>query len=79
IGTANIVSSYKDSAGMIRTIKPVEASIVGTPKGVEAKVNESDLSEIDIYSLSRKSTSFKVKLTYAGGVTKTVTVRVKKK
>ncbi|MCR5250295.1 MAG: hypothetical protein K6E50_06800, partial [Lachnospiraceae bacterium] len=79
IGTANIVSTYKDSAGMIRTIRPVEVSIVGTPKGVEAKVNESDLSQVDIYSLSRKSASFKVKLTYAGGVTKTVTVKVKKK
>ncbi len=79
IGTANIVSSYKDSAGMIRTIKPVEVSIVGTPKGVEAKVNESDFGEIDIYSLNKKNASFKVKLTYAGGVTKTVTVKVKKK
>ncbi len=79
IGTANIVSTYKDSAGMVRIIKPVEVSIVGTPKGVEAKVNESDLSQVDIYSLSKKSTSFKVKLTYAGGVTKTVKVTVKKK
>ena len=79
IGTANIVSSYKDSAGMVKTIRPVKTEIVGTLKGVEARVNESDLSEIDIYSLSKKSASFKLELTYAGGVTKTVTVKVKKK
>ena len=30
-------------------------------------------------SISKKNVSFKVKLTYAGGITKTVTVKVKKK
>ena len=79
IGTANIVSSYKVSSGMYKTIKPVKVEIVGTPKNVTAKVNESDMTEIDIYSISKKNVSFKVKLTYAGGVTKTVTVKVKRK
>ncbi len=51
----------------------------GTPKNVTAKPNENDMTEIDIYSISKKNVSFKVKLTYAGGVTKTVTVKVKKK
>lgn len=79
IGTANIVSTYKESSGTYKTIKPVKAEIVGTPKDVSAKVNDSDMTEIDIYSISKKSVSFKVKLTYAGGMTKTVTVKVKKK
>ena len=79
IGTANIVSSYKVSSGMYGIIKPVEVEIVGTPKNVTARVNESDMTEIDIYSVSKKNVSFKVKLTYAGGVTKTVTVKVKRK
>ena len=64
---------------MVKTIRPVKAEILDTPKGVEAKVNESDLSEIDIYGLSKKSVSFKVKLTCAGGVTKAVTVKAKRK
>ncbi|MCR4762287.1 MAG: InlB B-repeat-containing protein, partial [Lachnospiraceae bacterium] len=79
IGTANIVSTYKVSSGMYRTIRPVKSEILGTPKGVTAKPNENDPSEIAIYSITKKNASFRVKLTYAGGVTKTVTVRVKKK
>ena len=79
IGTAKIESTYKTASGSIRSISHVKAEIVGTPKGVEAKVNASDFSRIDILSISKKSVSFKVKLTYPGGVTKTVTVKVKKK
>ena len=79
IGTANIVSTYKVGSGRYMTIKPAKAEIVGTPKNVTAKVNENDATEIDIYSSSKKNVSFKVKLTYAGEVTKTVTVKVKKK
>ena len=79
IGTVNIVSTYKVSSGTYKTISPVKTEIVGTPKDVTAKPNESDMTEIDIYSISKKNVSFKVKLTYAGGVTKTVTVKVNKK
>ena len=79
LGSTNIVSSYKTGSGEVKTLKPVKAEIVGTPKNVVAKVNESDPGEIDIYSIAKKSVSFKVKLTYAGGVTKTVTVKAKKK
>ena len=79
IGTANIISTYKVSSGTYKTISPVKTEIVGTPKNVTAKPNESDMTEIDIYSISKKNVSFKVKLTYAGGVTKTVTVKVKRK
>lgn len=79
IGTANIVSTYNVSSGTYKTISPVKTEIVGTPKDVTAKPNESDMTEIDIYSISKKNVSFKVKLTYAGGVTKTVTVKVNKK
>ncbi len=73
-GTKNKVGS-----GKFRTIKPVKVGIVGTPKGVAAKVNDEDMTEIDVYGISKKSATVKVKLTYAGGVTKTVTVKVKKK
>ncbi|MCR5774249.1 MAG: hypothetical protein K6G42_04110 [Lachnospiraceae bacterium] len=69
----------KSASGAIRSIRPVKAEIVGSPKGVEAKANASNFSRIDILSISKKSVSFKVKLTYPGGVTKTVTVKVKKK
>ena len=79
LGSTNIVSSYKTGSGEVKIIKPVKAEIVGTPKNVVAKVNESDPGEIDIYSIAKKSVSFKVKLTYAGGVTKTVTVKAKRK
>ncbi|MCR4763940.1 MAG: hypothetical protein K5696_10460, partial [Lachnospiraceae bacterium] len=79
IGIANIVSTYKVSSGVFRTIKPVKAEIIGNPKGVTAKPNENDPAEIDIYDITKKNASFRVKLTYAGGVTKTVTVKVKKK
>ncbi len=79
IGTANLVSTYKTGSGTVRLIDPVKTEIVGTPKNVTAAVNENDPTEVDIYSLTRKSGSVKVKLTYTGGVTKTVTVTVKKK
>ena len=62
----------------METIKPEDVQIIGTPNNVTVKPNEKDMTEIDIYSISKKSVSFKVKLTYAGGVTKTMTVKVKK-
>lgn len=79
IGTANIVSSYKANSGMYKTIAPEKLEIVGAPKNVTAKVNETDKTEIDILSVTKNSGSVKLKLTYPGGVTKTVTVKVKKK
>ena len=79
IGTANIVSSYKANSGMYKTIAPEKLEIVGAPKNVTAKVNETDKTEIDILSVTKNSGSVKLKLTYPGGVTKTVTVKMKVK
>ena len=79
IGSTNIVSTYKLDSGKVRLIKPVKVEIAGTPKGVTAKVNDEDMTEIDVYSISKKNATVKVKLTYAGGVTKTVTVKLNKK
>ena len=79
IGSTNIVSTYKLDSGKVRLIKPVKVEIAGTPKGVTAKVNDEDMTEIDVYSISKKNATVKVKLTYAGGVTKTVTMKLNKK
>ena len=53
--------------------------IAGTPKGVSAKINAEDPTVLEVYSLSGKSASVNVKLTYPGEVTKTAIVKVKAK
>ncbi|MBP5609704.1 MAG: carbohydrate-binding domain-containing protein, partial [Lachnospiraceae bacterium] len=77
-GSVNIISTYKDSSGKIHSIAPAEVSIVNKKKA-EADVNADDKTEIDIKSMDAKSGSLKVQLTYQGGVTKKVTIRIKKK
>ncbi|MCR5487523.1 MAG: InlB B-repeat-containing protein [Lachnospiraceae bacterium] len=79
IAAGNIVSTYKAGAEGNRILRPVKTEILGTPNGVTVKVNEKDMTEIDILSLSKKSAIVKVKLTYDGGMTKTVALKVKKK
>ena len=76
IGTANIISSYKDSAKHTQMLIPV--SVTPANKGVEAEVASYDQSRILIKKLDGKSGSIKATLTYPGGVTKTVTISVKK-
>lgn len=76
IGTANIISSYKDSAKHTQMLIPV--SVTPANKGVEAEVASYDQSRILIKKLDGKSGSIKATLTYQGGVTKTVTISVKK-
>ena len=49
-----------------------------TPKNVVAEVDPNNASRILIKKLNGKSGSIKVKLTYPGGVTKTVTIKVSK-
>ena len=78
IGTANIVSSVYLSYGRYIILEPVGAKIVGSSKNVTARVNESDFKEINITNLKKKSGWVKVKLTYAGGVTKTIKIKVKR-
>ena len=73
---ANLICSYKDPAGNMHLIAPV-STIVVKPSNVKAVVSD-DPTVINISDLSKKSGSVKLKLTFAGGVTKTVTVKVAK-
>ena len=76
IGTANILSCYKDSAKHTQMITPDGVTL--TNKNVEAVVDPSNNSRILIKKLTGKSGTVKATLTYPGGVTKTVTISVKK-
>ena len=76
IGTANILSTWKDSAKHTQTISPVSAVL--DPKNVEAEYNRDDPGKICIKKLTGKSGTVKVTLSYPGGVTKTVTIKVAK-
>ena len=75
-GVANLICSYKDSAGNLHLIAPISTYVV-KPTKVKAVVSD-DPTVINISDLSGKSGSIKLKLTFAGGVTKTVTVKVAK-
>ncbi len=77
-GSVNIISTCKDGSGKLRNITPTEVKIVNKKKA-EADVNAADKTEIDIKSMDAKSGSLKVQLTYQGGVTKKVTIKIKKK
>lgn len=76
IGSANLLSTYKDSGKQVRTITPVDVSL--SPKNVEAELDPNDPGCILIKKLTGKSGSIKATLTFAGGVTKTVTIKVAK-
>ena len=76
IGTANILSTYKDGAKHVRTIKPVSVKL--KCKKVEATVDPDKPNRILITKLKGKSGSVKATLTYPGGVTKTITIKVSK-
>ena len=78
IGTANIVSSVYLSYGRYIILEPVETKIMKASKGVTATVNANDPKEINITNLKKKSGWVKVKLTYAGGVKKTIKIKVKR-
>ncbi len=75
IATANLVCTYKDSAGISHVIIP-ESTTIEQLKNVEAEVSD-DLTQVNIKSLSQKSGSVKVKLWFSGGVTKNVVISVK--
>ena len=77
-GSVNIISTYKDGSGKYHLIAPVSVEIVSQKKAIAEK-NAADMTEINIKSMDAKSGSVKVKLTYPGGVTKNVTIKVKKK
>ncbi|MBP5609008.1 MAG: hypothetical protein J6X66_12195, partial [Lachnospiraceae bacterium] len=73
---ANLICSYKDPAGNMHLIAPVSTT-VDKPRNVKADVSE-DSTVINISDLTKKNGSVKLKLTFPGEVTKTVTVKVTK-
>lgn len=75
IGCANIISTYKDSAKHVQTIVPTKVTL--ECKSVEARADGNN-GKILITKLDGNSGSVKATLTYQGGVTKTVTISVKK-
>jgi hypothetical protein len=77
IGTANIVSYVKLANGRMKLVDPLKVEIEA-PKNVTAAVNSDDNTEIDITSLTKKSGTIKVKLTYKDELTKNVTIKVKR-
>ena len=74
IGSVNLLSSYKDSAKHTQMIAPAEVTLEN--KGVEASVDILNQNRIRIKKLDGKSGTIKVTLTYPGGVTKKVTIKV---
>ncbi|MCR4891329.1 MAG: InlB B-repeat-containing protein [Lachnospiraceae bacterium] len=77
IGVVNVLSTKQSATGIL-TVSPEKAEIIDMSKGVVAKVNENDPSEIDIISLSKSRASVKVKLGYAGCITGNVKITVKR-
>ncbi|MBR3306823.1 MAG: InlB B-repeat-containing protein [Lachnospiraceae bacterium] len=73
---ANLVCSYKDASGDLYLIAPENISIKST-KNVKAEVGE-DKTAVTVSNLTRNSGNVKLTLTFRGGVTKNVTVKVKK-
>ncbi len=76
IAVANIMCTYKDSSKVTHLIKPEKTEL--ELRGVEASVNEDDPTLINIKGLSKNSGKITAKLTFKGGVTKTVKIIVKK-
>ncbi len=75
--SVNILCTYKDKGGNLRVVIPNQVE-PGTAKGGEFVVNEYDRTEVNVKTLTGKSGSVKLTLTFNGGVTKTVTVKAKK-
>lgn len=76
IGTVNIISNFKDSAKHTQNITPTQVTL--TKKNVEAETDPADKSRILIKKLTGKGGNVKATLTYPGGVTKTITIKVSK-
>lgn len=73
---ANLVCSYKDAGGDLHLIAPESISIKSM-KNVKAEVGE-DKTSVTVSNLTKNSGNVKLTLTFRGGVTKNVTVKVKK-
>ena len=75
IGSANILSTWKDSAKHVQALQPTNVKL--DCKSVEARA-DGITGRILITKLTGGSGSVKATLTYPGGVTKTVTIKVTK-
>ncbi len=73
---ANLVCSYKDASGAQHFIEPESITIKGQ-KNVKAVIGEDKMS-ITVSNLTKNSGSVKLTLGFHGGITKNVTVKVKK-
>ena len=73
---ANIVCSYKDASGAQHLIAPESITIKGQ-KNVKAVIGE-DKTSITVSNLTKNSGSVTLTLGFHGGITKNVTVKVKK-
>ena len=78
IAVANIVCTYKGSDGRYHSIAPENVKITKLSKGTEAALSEDDPTLVNITKLEKKSGTIKVALSFKGGMTKNVTIRVKK-
>ena len=74
--SVNILSTFKDKGGNLRVVIPDQVTL-GSAKGGEFVVNDYDRTEINVKSLTGKSGSVKVTLTFRGGMTKTVNLKAK--
>ena len=73
---ANLVCSYKDASGAQHLIAPESISIKGM-KNVTAAIGE-DKTTVTVSNLTKHSGSVTLSLGFKGGITKNVTVKVKK-
>ncbi|MBP5608857.1 MAG: InlB B-repeat-containing protein, partial [Lachnospiraceae bacterium] len=74
-GVANLVCSYKDSAGNMHLIAPEKINL-DKLKNVTAVVDEEDPTAVNITSLNGKSGSVKANVQFRNGYSKTVTIKV---
>ena len=78
IAVANIVCTYKGSDGRYHSIAPESTTIKKLSKGIMAAISEDDNTLVNITKLEKKRCIIKIALTFKGGVTRNVTIRVKK-
>ena len=76
LGVANISCRYKSIDGNYHNIVPESVTITKVT-GVEAAISEEDPTLVNITKLNKRSGSIKLMLTFKGGVTENVTIKVK--
>ncbi|MBR5420629.1 MAG: hypothetical protein IK115_05725 [Lachnospiraceae bacterium] len=76
IGVVNLVATYKDAAKQVHSIAAVSVKL--DCKKVEAETDPSDAGTILVKKLNGNSGTIKATMTFPGGVTKKVTIKVSK-